>query len=364
MMGLTQWIAELFAGSSAWWGVAAFVAGLALNLTPCVYPLIPVTLAFFSNQASGRVGYAVWLGLLYVLGISLTYATLGLVAAKTGALFGSWLQHPAVLIILAGILIGLALSLFGLYELRLPGWVSARLGRASSGSVGAFLMGLSVGVVAAPCIGPVMVGVLALVSQLADPWRGFWVLFLLGCGMGAPYLVIGVAAHRLARWPASGPWLLWTKKVLGVLVIGLALSLLRPLVSLSALRAGSAEPPATAARIRWQPYTAARLAQAQQDGKPALVDVYADWCVPCVELDHVTFRHPDVMAKLAAFSTLRVDATRSVSAEAQALLDRYDIYGVPTVLVFDRDGRERPELRVTGFVTPEEFLEQLRKLSP
>lgn len=362
MNALAQWITGLFAEPSAWWGPAAFMAGLALNLTPCVYPLIPVTLAFFSGQASGRPAYAAWLGVLYVLGISLTYAGLGLAAAKTGALFGSWLQHPAVLLAFSAVLIGLALSLFGLYELRMPRWISARLGRAPSGSIGALLMGLSVGVVAAPCIGPVMVGVLTLVGQLADPWQGFWLLFLLGCGMGAPYFFVGMAAHRLSRWPAGGPWLLWTKKILGVVVIAMAVFLLRPLAA-PLLRAGEGAA-ARQARVHWQPYSAARLAQASRDGTPALVDVYADWCVPCVELDHVTFRHPDVVARLAEFSTLRVDATRSVSTEAQALLDRYEIYGVPTVLVFDRDGRERPELRLTGFVTPEELLNRLRGLHP
>ena len=114
--------------------------------------------------------------------------------------------------------------------------------------------------------------------------------------------------------------------------------------------------------MTWQPYTPARFQQALHDGRPVVVDIYADWCLPCQELDHVTFRNPQVAERLAQFVTLRVDATREVPPQAEALLDQYEIYGVPTVLIFDPNGRERSDLRVSGFVNASEFLERLTKV--
>ena len=129
-----MFIESLFSSQAVWvWFLAAFLSGLALNLTPCVYPMIPVTVAFFSGQGRGRTGTIVWLGVCYVAGISLMYALLGSLAAQTGALFGAWVQHPAVLIGVAGLIIALSLSMFGLYELQPPRWVAQRFGRATAG---------------------------------------------------------------------------------------------------------------------------------------------------------------------------------------------------------------------------------------
>ena len=405
-IGSTAWPGRLLESQALWvWFLAAFLGGLALNLTPCVYPMIPVTLAFFSGQAPGRIGYTAWLGLLYVIGMSLTYAILGLVAAKTGALLGSWLQHPAVLIGVATLVACLALSMFGVYELRPPRWLAQRFGQASTGSLGAVAMGLTVGLIASPCIGPFVLGFLLFVSQLANPWLGFWLFLTLGIGMGLPYLLLGVFANRVVQWPKAGSSLVWIKKCLGVVLVGLALYLVKPLlapgffrgltaaclvlagiylgwleqsrlqrgmvrlrrlVGLALVAGAFAFLPTTSqvatASVRWEPYEPARLAQAAQQGKPAIVDIFADWCLPCVELDHVTFRHPQVVERLSGFVTLRVDATRAIPPEAEELIDRYKIYGVPTVLVFDAQGRERPELRVQGFVPPKELLARLAKL--
>jgi len=399
---------QLFAShAKILWFVAAFVSGLALNLTPCVYPMIPVTVAFFSGQASGRIGYAVWLGVCYVFGIAVMYAALGMAAAKTGALLGSWLQQPIVLVGVAVLIVALALSLFGVYELRPPARLLQRLGEAKLGWLGAVGMGLAVGVVAAPCIGPFVLGLLTFVSRLADPVLGFGLFLVMGIGMGLPYLVLGVWANRVSQLPKAGVWMVWIKKALGIVLLGLALYFVRPLVEAGVFRwlmvaggigagvyLGWLEPsrlkgrllwmrrvvgiacvgaalalvPARSGQagpsIPWQPYQPAKLADATQQQRPVLIDVYADWCVPCVELDHVTFRHPKVIARLSQFVTLRIDATRDLPPEAEALLNKYDVYGVPTVLVFDAHGQERSDLRVNGFVTPEELLEQLKSLAP
>jgi len=383
---------------------AVFAGGLLLNLTPCVFPMIPVTIAFFTQQAAGAVRRTAVLALAYVVGISLCYATLGLAVAKAGSLFGAWLQHPAVLAGLAGVVVVLSLSMFGLYELRPPRVLVERMGQTPAGVPGAFVMGLVVGVVAAPCIGPFVLGLLVVVGQLARPAIGFLLFFMLGLGMGLPYLVLGVAANRMSHLPRSGEWLVWMKKVMGVALLGVALYLLWPLAPPGAIRwavvgwlCGSAVylgwlersqggrsfvrmrravgvvglaaalaigwPRAPhGPRVAWQPYTAAALEQALRERRPVVIDVYADWCVPCVEMDHVTFRHARIVEALASSATLRLDATRGVSADAEALFDRYDVFGVPTVLLFDRSGAERRDLRVLGFVSPEEFLVRLGRL--
>ncbi len=415
----TEWIADVLRHQAQWvWFLATFAVGLALNLTPCVYPMIPVTLAFFSGQASGRPGYTARLAVLYVLGMSITYATLGLIAARTGMLFGSWFQQPLLLIAAATLMVILALSMFGLYELRPPSWIAQRLGQASSGSVGALGMGMTVGFIATPCIGPLMLGLLVFVSELQRPLLGFFLFFTMGLGMGLPYLLLGFVANQTGRWPKAGAWLVWVKELLGVALLGLSLYFLRPLlppaifrsvcvVGLAAagvylgwlhrppLGAGSSSTgrfariqratgialmllavavvpwprlstrgrASSATAITWQPYSQARLEAATQAHRPVVIDVAADWCVPCLELDRVTFHHPSVAQRLSDLVTLRVDATRDVPPDAQALFDRYEIIGVPTVLMFNAQGRERPDLRTTGFVPPKAFLAKLEQLT-
>ncbi len=400
-----EWLTEVISHHGLGWGLlAVFIGGLALNLTPCVYPMIPVTLAFFSQQAAGAIRRTTLLAVVYVLGISLCYAALGLLAAKTGVLLGSWLQKPVVLVGIAAVIVALSLSLFGLYDIRPPQAVMRRLGESAAGVWGAFVMGLVVGVVAAPCIGPFVLGLLLLVGQSASPVTGFLLFFVLGLGMGLPYIVLGVAANRLGHLPRAGSWLVWSKKVLGIGLLGVAFYLVQSLLPAGAVKLGVSalllgagvylgwlerthggrrfvwmrrltgvgfvaaalavawpQPPA-GPRVAWQPYSTAGLERALSERRPVVIDVYADWCLPCVEMDQVTFRYPGVVEALQSVATLRVDATREVSPEAEALFKRYDVFGVPTVLLFDRTGAERKGLRLLGFVTPEEFLERLRQL--
>ena len=402
----SEWLSEVLQHHGWLLGVVAvFVSGLALNLTPCVYPMIPVTLAFFSGQSSRSLSRTAWLALIYVTGISASYAALGMVAAMTGSLLGSWLQRPPVLLGVALVLFVLSLGMFGVYELRLPQGMMRRMGQASAGLGGAFVMGLVVGLVAAPCVGPFVLGLMLVVSRLADPALGFALFFIMGLGMGLPYVVLGIAASRAGRLPKAGEWLVWSKKALGLVVVGFALYILKPLlppravlVAVSGLLLaagvylGWMERSAASSRVflwirrilggllvlaavavmrpapqrgpsvAWQPYSAVALEQGLREGRPVVIDVYADWCLPCVEMDHVTFRHPQVVQALQDVVTLWVDATRGVSAEAEALFARHDVYGVPTVLLFDRTGAERTALRLLGFVNPEEFLRRLAQL--
>ena len=403
---LLVWMNQLIRTQGLWLGlVVVFAGGILLNLTPCVYPMVPVTLAFFSQQAGGRIRTVIKLAVAYVLGIACCYAALGLFAAQTGALLGSWLQQPLVLVGVAAVIVGLALSMFGLYELRPPAALLARLGQAPSGYGGAVFMGVTVGIVAAPCVGPFLAGLLLLVSELGNPWTGFLIFFVLGIGMGVPSVALAVGASRARRLPKAGEWMVWVKRGLGVVLLGVALWLVRSLVPKAwlvpmvvVLLAGAgaylgwlersrwdgavfrwvrrltgagclaaavvmAWPrPSSGPAVHWQPFTLQALQEAADARQPVVVDAYADWCLPCVEMDHVTFHHPTVIAALQSVVTLRIDATRGVPEDAETLFKRYDVFGVPTVLLFDRRGRERRELRLLGFVKPDKFLERLRQI--
>jgi len=164
-----------------------YLGGLTLNLTPCVYPLIPITISYFGGQSQGGKSQLIIRSILYVLGMSVTYSVLGVVAALTGGLLGSALQNPIVLIFVAIVLIGLALSMFGLYEIRVPQSLALIGGKNRSGFIGTFLMGLTVGLIAAPCIGPFVLGLLTYVGDLGDPIIGFSMFFILALGLGADH---------------------------------------------------------------------------------------------------------------------------------------------------------------------------------
>ncbi|MCZ6600579.1 MAG: protein-disulfide reductase DsbD family protein, partial [Acidobacteria bacterium] len=196
-----------------------YLGGLALNLTPCVFPLIPITIAFFGGQAKRSTWGTLGLSSLYVLGMSATYSTLGVVTALSGRLFGAALQNPWVLGGVALTMVGLALSQFGLYEFRLPGTAGLSSRR---GAFGAFFMGLIVGLVAAPCIGPFVVALLATVAREGDPVLGFWKFFALSLGLGTPFLFLGAFSGSFARLPRAGMWMEGVKHIFGLVLLVMA----------------------------------------------------------------------------------------------------------------------------------------------
>ena len=191
-----------------WTFLGIFIGGMALNLTPCVYPLIPITVSYFGGRSGQGRGRLLAHGLCYLAGLAFTNSLLGVAAALTGGLMGSLLQNPLVLISVATILVFFATSLFGFWELRLPGVLTQAASKSYAGYFGSLFMGLTLGVVAAPCIGPFVLGLLTWVASMGSPWLGFLVFFTLSLGLGLPLFFLAIFSGSLEKLPRSGEWML------------------------------------------------------------------------------------------------------------------------------------------------------------
>jgi thiol:disulfide interchange protein DsbD len=380
-----------------------FLAGLALNTTPCVYPIIPITIGFFANQAEGRLSRTSLMAASYVLGMAITYSALGVAASMTQGIFGAALQHPLVLLSLAGLMVAMALSMFGLYEFRLPAGFNRLVPHSSQGNLGALLMGLTMGIVAAPCIGPFVIGLLVHVGNKGEPVYGFFMFFVLALGLGLPYLFLGTFSGALKKLPRSGQWMVTVRRLFGLVLLGMALYFVNPLLgqytawALVAFLATSAAylilvearrassrvfagllgclgaglglaavllvPGEPKVGILWETYSEEALAQARQRGKTVMIDVYADWCLPCKELDEFTFTDPAVRSAAEGLVRLKLDLTRiEAGSQAERARERFGILGVPTILFLDSSGRERAELRLEGFESPDRFLTRIQRI--
>ncbi|NWG27023.1 MAG: protein-disulfide reductase DsbD [Ignavibacteriaceae bacterium] len=374
--------------------IFVFLAGLALNLTPCVYPLIPITIGYFGGQSEGKTNRLVMLGLLYMLGMALTYSVVGVVTALSGAVFGSLLQNPIVIIIIALLFVTLALSQFGVYEFKLPdSWVM-KAGGAKGGAYGAFFMGLTMGIVAAPCIGPFVLGLVTYVAAKADPLYGFLMFFVLAVGLGFPYLLLAIFSGKIKSLPRAGLWMEGVKHIFGFLLIGMAFYFLDPILP-KAIQ-GYALPvfgiiaaiillfvdktandakgfrlfkivfsvivlaisiyaiiPSEKLEPEWKKFSIENYEASLRNKERMVIDFYADWCIPCKELDALTFSDKRVLKEFERFTVYKVDMTKNNESN-ESLRKRFDVIGMPTVLIIDSKGNEIK--RLTGFVNADEFL--------
>jgi thioredoxin:protein disulfide reductase len=380
--------------------LAVFLGGLALNLTPCVYPLIGVTIAYFGNQGGGnrRVMY---LAIVFVLGIALMFSSVGVAVAMSGGLFGAALQNPVVLVVLSMMLLTLAASSFGLFVLQPPQWMMQRAGSAHPGYAGALLMGLGMGVVAAPCIGPIVLGLLLMVERSGSALFGFALFFTLALGLGLPYVGLAMAAGHIRHLPRSGEWLTWIEHLFGFVLVGLALYFLDPVVPNNLMtrfipyyavgvgiylgffsREGRTWRPflvmrsalgvvAVAAlvfmlyprkapeKLRFEPFNSELLASATEARKPVLIDFSADWCIPCREMEHSTFIDPSVVSEAKRFVRMKANLTAQ-DKKTEELTSKFEIQGVPTTMLIDSAGKVTQ--RKVGYIGPREMLSDLRQV--
>jgi len=400
-----------------------FGAGLLLTFTPCVLPMVPILSGIIVGEGQELTrGRAVLVSLAYVLGMSVTYTAIGIAAAFSGNLLSAALQNAWVLGAFAAVFVGLALSMFGFYELQLPSSWQARLTEASNrlggGHWGAVvLMGALSAAIVSPCVAAPLAGALLYIGQTRDAVLGGTALFSMAIGMGAPLVLVGVSGGMLL--PKAGQWMRAVKQFFGVLLLGVAIWVISPVIPVAvqmflwamlligsgvflraleplggdasgwdrlwkavgilALIAGVAQSigALSGARDPLQPLSGVFAESPAQKPLPfetvkaldldarlktadkvAMLDFYADWCVSCKEMERFTFSDPQVQARLGRMVLLRADVTAN-TADDKALLKRFRLFGPPGIVFFDAGGREIEGLRVIGYQSPEKFIKSL-----
>lgn len=397
-----------------------FLLGLGLAFTPCVLPMLPLLSAIVIGQNQRpNMWRAFALSFVYVQGMALTYTLLGLIVAAIGLPFQVALQHPYVMIGLSIIFVLLALSMFGVFTLQLPSSLQTKLSLLSqqqkAGAFGGvFLMGMIAGLVASPCTSAPLSGALLYVAQSGDLFTGAITLYLLALGMGVPLILITLFGNKIL--PKSGMWMETVKKLFGFVMLALPvflisrilpdewtprlwamlgtaffiwfafqmpkngtgwlfriLFLVAAMISVKPLQAWvwgessaqSAVENKLVSHVEFkQVKSEAELQQALAENNKSLVmlDLYADWCVACKEFEKETFSDPRVQKTFGDMLLLQVDMTKN-SEENRALMTKYKVLGLPTILFFNQDGKEIEGSHVNGFMPPVEFLQWIEKIS-
>jgi thioredoxin:protein disulfide reductase len=384
--------------------LAALLGGMAVSLTPCVYPMVAVTVSIFGAKQAKSRSEGMLLSLAFVLGIAAMLTPLGVIAGKGGSIFGAVLQSRAVIVGISVLFVAMAASMFGAFELALPSSLNNRLAQLGGfGYKGAFLLGAACGLIATPCTGPVLTGILAWIAAKQSAGLGALAMGAFSIGLGMPFFVVGAFAVQL---PKSGHWMVHVKSVLGIGLLVVALyflnnsfgfansyissSLLFVIAMLGLVVLGLASgavhrefgEPGVGVKIAkglgillvtigalasvlaiikpkealsWERKDIeGALARAAIDKRPLVVDFTAAWCGACKELDKKTFSEPRVGRELGRFIAVKVDATNNDDPKVEAMLARFKVVGLPTVVLFDSAGKEAA--RFNDFVPPEEFL--------
>jgi thioredoxin:protein disulfide reductase len=379
-----------------------FLGGLALNLTPCIYPLIPITISYFGAQSSGSTFQRVMMGVFYALGMAVTYSALGLFAALTGSLLGTALQNPIVIVLVALVLVALASSMFGFWEIRVPQKLALAGNKNRTGYFGSLLMGLLVGFIAAPCIGPFVLSLLVYVGKIGSPFMGFLLFFVLSIGLGIPYIFLAMFSGSISKLPRSGEWMEGVKTIFGLILIGMGLNTLAPLfnkdlfnvvfplyiilagiyillidkkgktsnvftkikivIGIIAIIYGTwgLKPEKQTEIVNWKALNSVEeIEKTIKDKKmPVMIDFYADWCAQCKELDEYTYTDKEIVNLSKSLNNIKIDLTK----ENKSISDKYGVKGLPVVLFINSNGEEIRELRVTGFLKPQDFSKKINKL--
>jgi thiol:disulfide interchange protein DsbD len=392
----------------------AFGLGLLLSLTPCVYPMIPITVAIVGGQKKQSRLQALSLSAVYVLGISVTYAALGFLAALAGASVRNAFQSPYLLVPVAALFVVLALGMFDVLTIQVPqsvGGLGERVMRRCGGVCGVLLLGIVSGVVAGPCVAAPLGGLLIDIAKRGDPALGALMMFTLGWGMFVPLFAAGASTGLL---PRAGAWMVWVKQFLGFILLWAAVYFLRPLIremafwtgsagvvlagvvflggldaltpesgfvqrakrvlglvglfaalgmALLGLREGGLLPvvgaPPPGAAVAFAHGDPESVDAALKSGQPVLLDFTAEWCRYCEVLDRTTFADPAVLEELKRFRAFKVDYG---AAQERKLFTRYDVPGPPLILLFDSKGELVKKLFFEDFKDHDKALEHLKQV--
>lgn len=396
---------------------AAFILGFTASLTPCVYPMIPITVSVIGAGSSGKVMRGFVLSVFYVLGLSLTYAIFGTLAAMSGGLFGAVSGNPFVRILVAVVFILMALSMFDAFFIQMPSSVSTKLQNISvTGSLGVFISGAVSGLIVGPCVGPMLVGLLVYIATLGNVIEGFFIMWSFALGMGILFLIIGTFSGAISALPKAGTWMEKIKHFFGLIMFAAALYFIMPLIGdrifllcVGGLLVGagvfagafdSIRPESTGvdrlwksagifciiigagyilnftlhgkapeksdimkgSDLAWHENEEYALNLAKNRKKPLMIDFAADWCSSCKRIEKNTFSSKDVISELNRFELVKIDCTDSENEEVKRLLKKYNIVGLPSIIFFRSDGILEETSRITSYVGPEDFLKIAKQI--
>jgi len=381
-----------------------FLFGLALSLTPCIFPMIPILSSIIvqhSNNNDGKIsaleGFK--LSLVYVLSMSIAYTIAGILAGLFGANIQAMLQNPYVLVGFALMFVALAFSLFGYYSLELPQSFQNKInnitGNNKKGMASVAIMGFLSALIVGPCVAPPLAGALVYIGQTGDAVLGGFALFIMSMGLGMPLLLVGIGAGKYM--PKPGGWMETVSKVFGVVMLALAIYMLDRLLEqyiiyilfallfagtsiylfktngkfakvvavISLLIAINFAYMSTNIKEDHLKFTYVKTS-AQLDKilanttKPIMLDYWASWCVSCKELEKITYADHKVQEFLKDYTLLKVDVTAN-NKDDQELMKRFNIYGPPALVFFNKNGKEEKSKMIIGYKNPKDFMDIVSK---
>lgn len=375
--------------------------GLLMSLTPCIYPMIPVTIGIMQGQGDKSFWLTAAHALAYSFGIATTFALLGLFAAASGTIFGMLLTSPVVVLGIVALMLYLAGSMFGWYEMRLPRFLQENNAQHKGSVISSFLFGAVSGTVASPCLSPGLALVLCIVAAIGNKFIGFLLLFAFGIGLSIPLMIIGTVSGSMNKLPRAGMWMIEVKKIFGFLLIGMAFYYLKNItpwyvmlwmlgafaviVGVYYLRARKiwkvvvgTGAIALAVLIFFEAYQVTfhplqqeqdnfwvtDYNQAQQkalaEHKLLFLDFWAPSCSICTAVDKTLLKNSEVRTALNALVPAKIEMVMTDSTIAR-LKELFGIVGLPTFLVVD-PATEKIIKRWGGelyHVEPKDFISQL-----
>ncbi len=394
--------------------ILVFWVGIGASLTPCVYPIIPITISVIGAAKPGSAGRSFLLSLVYVLGLSVVYAGFGVAAAWTGSMFGEHTNHPAVRIFVTAVFTLMGLSMFDVFYLQIPQGFLSVSGRAK-GITGVFLTGAASGAVAGPCVLPFILSILTFIAVEGNKLTGFLVMWSFSMGMGVLFLVVGTFTGVAASLPKAGAWMEKLKKVFGYIMFAVALYFIKPVVDerfymlfvasfligtgmffawlfpfksglsfkerltscliilflvigTAALinyiyTGGVLKKEATQKQngISWLTDEPSSLALAAELKKPVMIDFTASWCKVCLKLDHKTFTNLEVIKESKRFVCVKID-TETDLPEIDKIEKKYNIKGLPKIVFVNSSGRLLTDKTINQFVGPDDLLKIMKQV--
>ena len=362
-----------------------FLLGVLLSLTPCIYPMIPITIGILHSHAHKSLLKNFFLSLLYTLGMATTYAVFGFLAGCTGPLCGKILAQPIFIYLLIAILLYFAFSMFGFYEMYVPRFLQPQHIKFKGGSyLSPFLFGLISGTIASPCVSPGLALVLSIVATIGNSFLGFLLLFAFGVGLSTPLLIIGTFSSSLPLLPKAGSWMVEVKRLFGLMLIALCFYYLKTIVAWNivlALMSGTSlilgfyylwlaykttspfwqklnnaigiimiaasvfltfetyqtimDTSKHAHPLNWRTNYQSALTEARQNKKPIFIDIWAKFCSICISINNTILKDPKVVHTLESYIPLSIDGTQANNPSFVMIKNKFKIMGFPTYLIMD-----------------------------